>query len=210
MNQDAAELLMTWYGMMARCYDRRHENYAGYGARGIQVCARWHVFANFAADMGKRPQGHTLDRKQNNGNYEPGNCKWSTVREQNRNKGNNVHITVDGVTKLAVDWARETGLSHQRICRRIKYGWTPEEAVGDRRIKQLEIKGVSKKISEWSAESGTPIHRIYQRLKQGWSQEDAVFRVVRGGGRTKPSSQVLIAQEVSHGGTLESCRKQHD
>ena len=77
---------VSWYGMIKRCEDPHHRSYPNYGGRGIKVCERWHSFENFLADMGERPKGTTLDRIDNNGNYCPGNCKWSTFLEQQRNK----------------------------------------------------------------------------------------------------------------------------
>lgn len=76
----------SWMSMKARCRNPADPYFAHYGGRGIEVCARWlESFENFLADMGPRPEGHTLDRREVDGNYEPGNCKWSTTLEQNRN-----------------------------------------------------------------------------------------------------------------------------
>lgn len=74
--------------MLERCENPTNKNYHLYGSRGIKVYEQWHVFENFLADMGKRPEGKTIDRIDTNGNYEPGNCKWSTDGEQARNKRN--------------------------------------------------------------------------------------------------------------------------
>lgn len=76
----------TWVSMRQRCNNPRVVGYKNYGGRGIKVCEAWKDFLNFFADMGPRPEGLTLDRKDNNGNYEPGNCCWATRKEQNNNK----------------------------------------------------------------------------------------------------------------------------
>ena len=75
-----------WNAMVQRCYNLNHIRYEDYGGRGILVCARWHLFNNFYDDMGDRPEGLTLERINNDGNYEPGNCKWATRVEQQSNR----------------------------------------------------------------------------------------------------------------------------
>jgi hypothetical protein len=72
--------------MHRRCYNPNHESYSYYGGRGITVCDRWHIFENFLADMGERPEGKTLDRLDNDGNYTMINCRWADKYEQARNK----------------------------------------------------------------------------------------------------------------------------
>lgn len=84
-------LQKLWSGMMRRCNSPKTQNYKNYGGRGISVCERWHTFWNFVEDMGDRPSlSHSIDRINNNGNYEPGNCRWATHNEQARNKRNTV------------------------------------------------------------------------------------------------------------------------
>lgn len=72
--------------MKGRCLNPKDPYWKNYGGRGIQICERWMTFENFLSDMGERPQGRTLDRKDNDGNYEPGNCIWSTPKEQAQNR----------------------------------------------------------------------------------------------------------------------------
>ena len=98
----------TYSGMLDRCYNINSHKYCDYGARGIVVCDRWREsFQNFYCDMGKRPAGHTIDRIDVNGNYEPSNCRWATPAQQSRNTRRTILITHDGATKCFSDWARE-------------------------------------------------------------------------------------------------------
>ena len=75
----------SWKYMNTRCHNQNNSRYLDYGGRGIIICERWRTFANFLADMGERPEGKSLDRIDNDGNYEPGNCRWATQVEQNTN-----------------------------------------------------------------------------------------------------------------------------
>jgi hypothetical protein len=115
--------------MLARCYNTKHRSYPQYGARGISVCERWRQsFATFAGDVGPKPKGRTLDRKDTNGNYEPDNCRWATPQQQGRNSRTVVWVMLDnermtqtaaaaklGVTHSAISYyVRKRGMSHQQ------------------------------------------------------------------------------------------------
>lgn len=80
----------SWCSMMQRCTNKNYKRYKDYGGRGITVCNRWYIFENFLEDMGERPEGLSLDRIDNEGNYESGNCKWSISKEQSSNRRNNI------------------------------------------------------------------------------------------------------------------------
>jgi hypothetical protein len=105
----------TWESMRTRCNNPKVRAYPQYGGRGIQVCERWMSFENFLRDMGERPVGHTLDRKDNNGNYEPGNCRWATPKEQARNRRNNRRFNGKTVAELS----EETGVNYVTLRKRL-------------------------------------------------------------------------------------------
>lgn len=99
--------------MMYRCTSPKSPNWAYYGGRGITVCERWRDFRNFVADMGERPPGMSIERSDNDGNYEPGNCRWATRSEQQRNSRNSK------LTQADVDWIRSRPLSNSEMARRL-------------------------------------------------------------------------------------------
>jgi len=120
----------SWCMMKRRTTDPLCRQWKWYGGRGITCCDRWiDSFATFLSDMGPRPPGTTLDRKDNDGPYEPGNCRWSTSEEQARHTRHNRWITYKGRCLILKDWASITGLKYHTLKRRINCGWTPEEAI---------------------------------------------------------------------------------
>ena len=117
-----------WCAMKDRCENPQNKSFPYYGGRGIKVCKQWQSFDNFLRDMGKRPRGKSIDRfPNNNGNYEPGNCRWATTDEQARNTRANVLITYQGQTRTAQEWATITGIDNSTICKRVKAGWAASD-----------------------------------------------------------------------------------
>ena len=116
--------------MIQRCHNPNHEKWPTYGGRGIAVCERWRKsFADFLADMGERPVGTTIERIDVTGNYEPGNCRWATSREQHSNKRNSRKITIRGETLCLAEWEERSGTNRETISKRIARGINPESAV---------------------------------------------------------------------------------
>lgn len=124
-----SKVYRIWTGMKNRCQNPNNAAFHNYGARGIEVCPEWESFSKFLSDMGEPKDGETLDRIDNELGYSKANCRWATRTEQGRNRRANHFISVGGETKLLCDWAQDLGISHCTILRRIKIGWTVEEAV---------------------------------------------------------------------------------
>ena len=123
----------SWAGMIGRCENPKNDKYRYYGERGIKVCERWHSFELFLTDMGERPtSAHSLDRINNDGDYEPSNCRWALQKTQNRNRRSNVFVEYHGESMCLKDWAQRLGMSYGLLYQRIRrYGWDVEKAFTD-------------------------------------------------------------------------------
>ena len=120
-----------WQAMIQRCTNPGSQRWPGYGGRGITVCDRWlKSFSHFLIDMGSRPHsGFSLDRIDNDGNYEPDNCRWAPIATQARNTRTNRFLMVDGNLLTISEWAEKTGLKPNTIATRLRLGWSDERAV---------------------------------------------------------------------------------
>ena len=118
-----------WCMIKARTENPKTPGWKDYGGRGIKMCARWsQSFPNFYADMGAKPiTKHSIDRVDNDGNYEPGNCRWATRQEQNSNTRRNIYIEWNGVTKSLPNWALERGVRLDVMYRRYRSGMATEQ-----------------------------------------------------------------------------------
>lgn len=161
----------TWYGMLRRCYNRRHRHYTDYGGRGITVCARWRAsFAAFLADVGPAPSiSHSLDRFPNGtGNYEPDNVRWATPAEQMRNFSRNRWLTFEGRTLCLTDWATEKGIPKTTLQSRLNAGWSIEDALATPVSPSLDS------VRAMARAHGLKPGTLHDRLAAGWPLSKAL------------------------------------
>ncbi len=131
-------LYKIWASMKIRCQNKCANRYERYGGRGITICHEWTNengfmnFYNWAIKNGYK-DGLSLDRINVNGNYEPSNCRWITMKEQQNNKSNNHLLTYNGKTQTISQWEEETGIKYATIYARLKYGWSVERALTEKR-----------------------------------------------------------------------------
>src|SRR3990167_6267407 len=120
----------TWTAMRHRCQSKKCKEYKNYGGRGIEICERWNKFEHFYADMGDKPKGMTLERKNNNLGYSPDNCKWATRMEQANNMRKTKLLEFNGERLSVSAWARRLGISRKTVHARIQLGY-PDNMVLD-------------------------------------------------------------------------------
>lgn len=122
---------IAWVAMHRRCNDPKYHRYDRYGGRGIKVCDRWESFAAFLEDMGRKlSPSYTLERKNNDADYEPKNCVWASRKAQARNRLSNRMLTFKGKTKTLVEWAEIRGISAKVIEGRLRIcGYSVERAL---------------------------------------------------------------------------------
>ncbi len=173
-----------WMGINSRCRNRHVKAYNNYGGRGISVCERWRCFASFLEDMGPRPSiKHQIERINNNGNYEPGNCKWATRKEQCRNKRNNRLLTFKGETRCVREWAEITGIGEGVIQDRIERGWNTEKALTTPVHVipiMVTLEGKTLCLKDWAKRYNINYAgSLLPRLSKGWNIEKALCTPVK-------------------------------
>lgn len=142
----------SWIAAKNRAFNKNGTDYDRYGGRGITMCPRWQEsFLSFLDDMGHSPDGCTLERINNNGNYEPGNCRWANRKEQSNNTSRNRQLEYDGKTKTLSQWAEEYNMKYMVLYDRLALGWGMEEALTRRNrsneLTILELVDIKKRIA---------------------------------------------------------------
>lgn len=123
-------LYKSWAHMKERCLSPNCPDFKNYGGRGITICDKWLTFKGFWDDMGPTyAEGATIDRIDNNGNYEPGNCRWASRSVQNNNKRNNRMIEYQGIEKTMAEWARCLGINYSTLANRLYCGWSIDRSI---------------------------------------------------------------------------------
>ena len=179
-------LYQTWHGMLSRCSAPGNVNYANYGGRGIVVCEEWQDFATFRdyceAHLGPKPEGMSIDRKDNDGDYRPGNIRWATPKMQARNTRSNIVLKIDGVTKPFLTWAEEYGLNETEISRsrtRLWKGWEPLDALTLPEGSYPNGRGVERMLTPEQVEEAEARGLTYNLVRarvteRGWTLEEAM------------------------------------
>jgi len=201
----------TLSNMHKRCTDAALHNYHRYGGRGLRVCHRWRYtekgLRNFISDLGKRPDGSSIERIDNDVGYTcgkckecrekgwPENCRWASAKEQARNRSSSRVISRGDESRTLAEWAEMTGIHPTVISYRIdQLGWTIEDALSrkeDGRVRTLTALGKTRTLKEWSKITGISAAQLSNRLQQGWSPKRTV---------TSPLGERLPEQFLSYAG----------
>lgn len=148
-------LYHVWRSMRDRCMNPNFKQWSDYGGRGISICPAWDDFHQFVEDMGPRPEGCSLDRIDNDGNYEPSNCRWATKKEQQRNQRTTRRVVLDGQEYLVAELVEMTGLKHDTIIERAQRGLSYTDAVYKGRYisKRLPKEAVAVRVANQRAKT---------------------------------------------------------
>lgn len=169
----------AWRHMQRRCYDKSDPGYKNYGERGISVCSQWLAsFQSFYDHIGPPPtQKHTIDRIDNNGNYEPGNVRWATRHEQAANTRQSKTVEINGELMTTKAWCRRLGIAYGVVKERMRRGMSRKDALtAPRELKKyIEIGGIRKKLAEWMEQLGVTRKTLDERLKSGLTHEEALL-----------------------------------
>jgi hypothetical protein len=180
-------MYQKWKGIKRRCFNPNEKQYKDYGGRGITICERWaNNFEAFLLDMGEPPtEYHSLDRIDVNGNYEPGNCRWATSKEQNRNKRTNVTYEYNGQQYFLIELAEKFKIPFSTLAGRIiTLKWSVKKAVETpvasyKKDPVFVWDGQARTIASLAKEYGVDYQLVRNRVANGWDIKDALLKPVR-------------------------------
>ena len=177
-----------WIAMKSRCNNPSTASYERYGGRGIRVSSKWDTFEAFYEDMGPRPsKKYSIERINNDGDYEPGNCRWATESEQKRNTSQTHLITFNKRTQCMADWAKELGIAPHTLYNRLQK-WPLEIAMTIKgrsttrrraNLRNITYKGKTQCLRRWSEEYEINYCTLQARLNKGWPVEKAFTTPVK-------------------------------
>lgn len=195
-----SRVYVIWKGMHQRCGNPKAHAYLNYGGRGIRVCERWQIFENFLEDMGHPPSRHSLERCDNNGHYELGNCRWATQVDQLNNRRNNHVLEAFGKKQTVTQWGQEYSIPVTTLKNRIyragmsveaalgaelhtgkKYDGSPRKKTLRKDCVILEAFGKRQNLADWSRETGMKAATIKNRIEEGMPVEEALIAPKRRG-----------------------------
>lgn len=186
-NLSYTKIYKIWYSIKNRCNNPKHHAYKDYGGRGIKICYEWqNSLVEFEKYMGKRPsEKHSVDRINPDGNYEPGNVKWSSPYEQANNRRDNIKLSYNGKTQTITQWATELNIKPATIASRKHNGWTDEEilTIPIKNNVILSFNGEEKTLAEWARITGINIQTLSRRVIDGWPTKDIL---------SKPKTKIII------------------
>lgn len=169
----------VWKDIKQRCFNTKNKNFTYYGGRGITMCEEWKndffCFYKWAINNGYE-KGLSIDRKDNNGNYNPENCRWVTALQQSNNRRTCLYFTMNGETKTLSEWCREYGVSTSIVRHRMKYGMDFDKALKASPMRNIAItiNNETKTIVEWSEFYGIRKRLVWERIRAGWNILDAL------------------------------------
>lgn len=176
---------MAWLNMIKRCYSKSNVAYHNYGGRGIVICERWlHSFENFISDMGLKPsKKHSIDRQDNDGNYEPDNCRWVLKKVQARNQRSNVFLTHNNETLCLSAWSEKIGIKNSNLWARLNRGWSIADIIKEadkncnsKRVVNVKTGEVFNSITAAAKSIGVNRNVIGRKLSGSRNDTDKAFR----------------------------------
>lgn len=184
IRQEYKDEYRAWRNMRQRCLNPKVPNYHRYGGRGIKICIQWNNFETFLEDMGKKPEkNRSLERRDNNGNYEPANCYWANREQQENNKESTIILEHNGESLSLMQWSRKLGMNYDQIRARHRTGWSTKDIIeSPKNLYHVERKHTDKSrlltydgqvltVAQWAKKLGVSYEVLRGRLRYGWDVE---------------------------------------